>query len=249
MRKINSKSVIKLTNVTKEYVLDSGRHLITNIVSRKKKEIFTALNNINLEIKKGERVAIIGRNGSGKSTLLKVISGIVFPTTGEVSVTGRTMAIMDPEAGFQLDFTGVQNVYLNGSLLGIKKSEIAKKLDKIVKFADIGDFINRPLYTYSSGMKTRLGFAVAVNFRPNILVSDEFLGLSDANFRDKLDSHIDRMVKHDTTMVVATHWMNYIKKHSDRVIVLDHGSIVIDGSVNEVTKHLKKSKKRYIDLE
>lgn len=237
--KQTSNLAIQLTRVSKRYTIHHERGFILEHPKGKEREIFTAIDNINLEIHEGEKVAIIGKNGSGKTTLLKIIAGIICPTSGKVYTKGRIVSLLDPEAGFHLDLTGIQNIYLNGILLGIKKPKITERLSRIIQFADIGKFIDLPLYTYSRGMKLRLGFAISIHADPDILIVDEGMGVGDENFNNKIDIKIDEFAKKGKTVINATHWMDFVKRHSNRVLIVDKGKIVNDGDTRLVSMYLK----------
>lgn len=231
---------VKLTNITKSYNVHHDKNTLVGQIARKSKEMFTSLNKVNLTIYKGEKVGIIGRNGTGKTTLLKIISGVTTPTSGKIIVNGKPVAIIDLEAGFHSELSGIQNIYLNGMLLGMNKSEVKDKINKIVRFADIKDFINAPLFTYSTGMKLRLGFAVAIHSNPDILVLDEGLQVGDESFRRKSDRSIISLLKQNKTLITVTHNFNTIRNHCNRVIILDNGKIVADGGVSLIKYYKDK---------
>ena len=222
---MNNKVVIKLTNVTKNYVLHHEKPTLMESFITRRKESFSALTNINLEILKGEQVGLIGPNGCGKTTLLKIISGIATPTKGEVLVHGRIISLIDLEAGFHPDMTGIQNIFLNGTVIGMSTSEIRKKLKQIIQFADIDKFIDAPLFTYSEGMKLRLGFSVAINAKPDILIMDENFFVGDTKFRNKIQKEIKELVKKDKTIIMTSHWLEFIKKNCSKVIELNEGRV------------------------
>jgi ABC-type polysaccharide/polyol phosphate transport system ATPase subunit len=179
-----------------------------------------------LEIKKGERVGIIGPNGSGKTTLLKIIAGITTPTSGTIKTNGKIVSLIDIEAGFHPDLTGYQNIYLNGMLLGMTKRDITKKLHAIIQFADIKQFIDAPMFTYSNGMILRLGFSVAAYSNPDILIMDENFAVGDESFRKKTIAKIIDFRQHHKTILIASHWIDFIKHNTDRYISLRKGSII-----------------------
>lgn len=236
---MRKKIIIKLTNITKSYNLRGEKKSILNYLIYKDKNRFTSLNKINLTIFEGDRLGIIGRNGTGKTTLLKIISGVTTPTSGKIVIKGKPVSIIDLEAGFHSELTGIQNIFLNGLLLGMKKSEIYNKLHKIINYADIKNFINAPLYTYSTGMKLRLGFAVAIHSNPDILVLDEGLQVGDEGFRKKSDRSIIKLLKDNKTLITVTHNFNTIRNHCNRVIILDKGIVVADGGI-ELIKFYKE---------
>lgn len=239
----NNQLAIDLKDISKYYILHHEKPTFMEKFI-KKDESFFALKNINLSIKRGERVGIIGPNGSGKTTLLKIIAGITSPTKGEVYSNGRIISLIDLEAGFHPDLTGEQNIYLNGMLLGISKNKLSEKIGKIIRFADIGHFIDAPLYTYSSGMKLRLGFAVAVNADPDILILDEGLSVGDKNFQEKSRAAILDLFKKNITVIVVTHLLNFIKDYCQRVIILNKGNIVKDGNLQLLTYYEQNSFRR-----
>lgn len=209
---------------------------------KKKERKFTALSGIDLEIKQGEVVGIIGRNGSGKSTLLRVISGIYPPDQGEVYAAGDISLLAGLGTGFSAHQTGRENALLYGSILGHGEMEMRSKLEEIIDFSELGSFIDEPLRTYSAGMKARLGLAVASAINPNILLIDEVLGVGDPNFREKSKKKILSMVKGASTVVIVSHSFGLMTDICDRVVLLDHGKIVTQGDP-------QGSIKAYYDLE
>ena len=196
-------------------------------------ETFWALKDINLTIKKGEKVGIVGPNGSGKTTLLKIISGITSPTSGIVEINGKVVSLIDLEAGFHPDLTGEQNIFLNAMLLGMEKKLIVKNLKSIIRFADIGQFIDTPLFAYSQGMKLRLGFSVAIHANPETLILDENINAGDVWFRKRAQEKLDELFSAKKTIVVATHWLDFIQRNCKRVVVLKKGNIIFDGTVEK----------------
>ncbi len=225
MKKQNRGIAIQLINVSKKYEIHHEKPTLVEKFVKARNETFWALKDINLTIKKGERVGIIGPNGSGKTTLLKIISGITTPTTGEVKIYGKIVSLIDLEAGFNVDLTGYQNIYLNGLLLGMNKREIDQKLNEIIDFADIKQFIDAPLFTYSQGMKLRLGFAIAVCSNPDILLFDENISVGDANFQKKSFERLQYFYKLKRTIIIVSQWADYIKKNSQRIIKMRRGII------------------------
>lgn len=221
---------VKLTNLTKIYQLHHEKPtLAENLFIRRKKELFTALSGVNLEIKKGEKIGIIGPNGSGKTTLLKLISGIATPSSGSVKTWGKVVSLIDLSAGFHPELTGQENIYLNALLVGMGRKEVRSKYEEIISFADIGSFIDAPLYTYSSGMQLRLGFSIAVAADPDILILDEGTSVGDENFKKKSSKKIDEFFKQKKTILSVSHWLDYLKKHCNRVVRLDNGALIDDG--------------------
>ncbi|MDQ3008358.1 MAG: ATP-binding cassette domain-containing protein, partial [bacterium] len=188
-----------------------------------------ALDEVDLTIFAGEKVGIVGPNGSGKTTLLKVIVGITNASKGSVKTAGKVVSLIDLEAGFHPDLTGEENIFLNGMIIGMTKQEIEERFAEIVAFADIGDFIDSPLYTYSEGMKLRLGFAVAVHADPDVLILDEGITVGDVNFKIKSEKKIKEFFKAKKTILVVTHWVEFLQKNCNRIITMEHGQIINDG--------------------
>ena len=193
-----------------------------------------ALKPIDLEISRGETVGIIGRNGSGKSTLLQIISGTLYPTAGTVEVTGRLSALLELGAGFNPNFSGRENVYLNGSIVGFSRSQMASRFDDILEFSGIGDFIDQPVKTYSSGMYIRLAFAVAIHLDPDILVVDEALSVGDVRFQNKCYRKLRELKERGTTTLFVTHSSELIVRHCDRAVLLEQGRMHTSGAPGEV---------------
>ena len=198
------------------------------------------MNGISFEIKKGETVGIIGTNGSGKSTILKIITGVLNPTSGSVQVDGRISALLELGAGFNMEYTGLENVYLNGTMLGFSKEEIDARLQDILDFADIGEFIHQPVKTYSSGMFVRLAFAVAINIDPEILIVDEALSVGDIFFQSKCFRKFEEFKERGKTILLVSHDLSSISKYCDRVILLNKGNKVSEGSPKVVVDEYKK---------
>jgi ABC-2 type transport system ATP-binding protein len=191
---------------------------------------------VSLTVRQGETVGILGRNGSGKSTLLKCICGVLQPTKGEVAVRGKLAGLLELGAGFQQDLTGRENIYLNGSLLGMSKREVDKVFDAIVDFSELEEFIDGPVKFYSSGMYVRLGFAVAVNVDPDVLVVDEVLAVGDERFQRKCIDRIDQFQREGRTILLVTHAADSVRAICDRGVVLSHGRLVAEGEPGEVTR-------------
>lgn len=210
-------------------------------LTRKKKYTeYYALKDVNIEVKRGETVGIIGTNGAGKSTILKIITGVLTPTSGNVEINGRISALLELGAGFNMEYTGLENVYLNGTMIGFTREEIDAKLDDILEFADIGDFIHQPVKTYSSGMFVRLAFAVAINIDPEILIVDEALSVGDVFFQAKCYHKFEEFKKMGKTILFVTHDMGSIQKYCDRAILLSHGKKVSEGNPKEMIDLYKK---------
>lgn len=233
-------NVISVKNVTKTYRLyDSHTDRVKEAfhpLRRKYHRPFNALEDISFDVKKGKPLGIIGRNGSGKSTLLQVLCGILQPTSGSVEVGGRISALLELGAGFNPEFTGRENVYINGAILGLKKDEIDARFDSIARFADIGDFIDQPVKTYSSGMYVRLAFAIAINVEPDILVVDEALAVGDIYFQHKCMHRMRELLKGGTTVVFVTHDMTAVKSLCSEAILLQGGMIAARGTAEEIVE-------------
>lgn len=195
---------------------------------------FTALKDVSFEINKGESVGIIGRNGSGKSTLLQLICGILKPTSGSVTVNGRVSALLELGAGFNPEFTGRENVYFQGAVTGLTKTEMDERFDEIAAFADVGEFIDQPVRIYSSGMFVRLAFAVAVNVEPDVLIVDEALGVGDMEFQERSISRMKRLQTNGTTILFVTHAIPAVRNFCQRAIWLDAGNVVKNGDADKV---------------
>ena len=197
---------------------------------------FWALRGLELEIKKGERVGIIGPNGSGKSTILKAVAGVLPPTEGTISTQGRIAPLLELGAGFRSNWTGRENVFLNGAILGVSHAEMDERFERIVQFAEIGDFIDAPLTTYSSGMRARLGFSVATEVDAEILLLDEILSVGDENFRQKALARTESFFSDGKTIIMVSHNMSQVKRLCERTIYLRAGEVVADGPTEDVLK-------------
>lgn len=223
---------IRAENITKVYKLydkPSDRMKEALGFSRKKHKEHYALTDIDLTIYKGETVGIIGTNGSGKSTILKIITGVLNPTSGNMMVNGRISALLELGAGFNMEYNGIENIYLNGTMMGFSKKEIDDKLDSILEFADIGDYVYQPCKTYSSGMFVRLAFAVAINIEPEILIVDEALSVGDVFFQAKCYHKFDEFKAAGKTILFVSHDLSAIAKYCDRVILLNKGNKLGEG--------------------
>ena len=210
-------------------------------LSRKKKyKEHYALRDVSFTVEKGETVGIIGTNGSGKSTILKIITGVLNPTGGEVQVNGRISALLELGAGFNMEYSGIENIYLNGTMIGFSREEIDAKLDEILKFADIGDFVYQPVKTYSSGMFVRLAFAVAINIEPEILIVDEALSVGDVFFQAKCYRKFEEFKKQGKTILIVSHDLGSISKYCDRVVLLNQGVKMAEGNPKEMVDLYKR---------
>jgi hypothetical protein len=201
---------------------------------------FFALSDISFDVKKGETVGIIGTNGSGKSTILKIITGVLSPTTGTAEVSGNISALLELGAGFNSEYTGLENIYMNGTMMGFSRQEMERRMDDILRFADIGDFVNQPVKTYSSGMFVRLAFALAINVDPEILIVDEALSVGDVFFQAKCYRRMEEMMKNGTTILMVSHDMGSIIKYCDKVVLLNRGHFVAQGEAGKMVDLYKK---------
>lgn len=239
-------NVIEIENLTKIFTIykDKTHTLKQKLIFRKNnfKEQRLALDNINLSIKKGEVVILIGNNGSGKSTLLKVISKVLSPTYGKIKADKKICSIIELGAGFHQDFTGRENIYFNGSIYGLSKEEINKKMDDIIDFSELANFIDTPVRTYSSGMIIRLAFSIVINMDADIYLFDEVLAVGDNHFQTKCLNKINELKKANKTIVVVSHDLNFVKNIGTRAIWLHKGKLYKDGNAKEVIKkYLKDS--------
>ena len=231
-----NKTAIEFKNVTKVYKLyKNDKQRFRAIFSKRvKPKIKRAIDDVSFAIEQGESVALFGRNGAGKSTILKMITGVTYPTKGDIQVDGRVSALLELTVGFDPEFTGRENIYFRGQLLGISDSEIKELEDGIIEFADLGDYIDQPVRTYSSGMKARLGFAINANIKPEILIVDEALSVGDKEFRRKCNLKINEIVgSGDVTFLFVTHSTNVAKSFCKRGIVMKAGKMMYDGDIEE----------------
>ena len=235
---------IKVENVTKIYNLyDKPIDRLKESLSLSHKvyhKKFYALNQISFSVEKGQTVGIIGTNGSGKSTILKIITGVLSPTTGSVQVEGKISALLELGAGFNMDYTGIENIYMNGTMMGYSRKEMDAKLDEILQFADIGDFVYQPVKTYSSGMFVRLAFALAINVEPEILIVDEALSVGDVFFQAKCYRKIEEIREKGTTVVMVTHDMGSVIKYCNKVVLLNRGEFIAEGAPGRMVDLYKK---------
>ena len=227
-------------NMSSEKVDDFKDYVIKLIKRQLNYKEFWALKDISFKIKKGDRVGIVGLNGAGKSTLLKVISGVLKPTEGKVKISGSIAPLLELGAGFNKQYTGVENIYLYGAMLGHSKAFINEKFDEIVKFSELGDFINVPVKNYSSGMKSRLGFAIATIVEPDILILDEVLSVGDAKFRKKSTNKIKSMIENDVTVLFVSHSIEQVLELCNKAILLEKGYLVAYGNSEEIAELYQK---------
>ena len=247
-----SEKIISFKNVSKTYILyknDAARFKALFIKPRNPKTN-KALNDVSFDINRGESVGVIGDNGAGKSTLLKMITGVAFPDCGEIFVDGKVAALLELTAGFSLEMTGRENIYLKGYILGLEDSYIKEIEENIIEFAQLGEYIDQPVRTYSSGMKMRLGFAINVNIEPDVLVVDEALAVGDASFKKKCKDKIKEIINAGTTVLYVSHNANSVKEICPRSIYLRKGAIIFDGPTEEALqvyndyKESQKNKKK-----
>ena len=241
---MQSNLAINVCDVTKIYRLydkpiDRLKESISLTHKKYHKEFF-ALDKISFSVEKGSTVGIIGTNGSGKSTILKIITGVLNPTTGSVEVNGNISALLELGAGFNMDYTGIENIYMNGTMMGFSKEQMDAKLPEILEFADIGDFVHQPVKTYSSGMFVRLAFALAINVEPEILIVDEALSVGDVFFQAKCYRRMEEIRKTGTTILMVTHDMGSVIKYCDKVILLNKGEFLAEGPAGEMVDLYKK---------
>ena len=236
--------MLSLEHVKKIYKLyDRNRDRLKDALGFSKKPLgkeHYALNDVSFQVGQGETVGIIGTNGSGKSTILKIITGVLNPTDGEVKVNGRISALLELGAGFNMEYTGIENIYLNGTMIGFTKEEIDEKLQDILDFADIGDFVNQPVKTYSSGMFVRLAFAVAINIEPEILIVDEALSVGDVFFQTKCYHKFEEFKKMGKTILFVSHDLGSIGKYCDRVVLLNKGVKLAEGKPKDMIDLYKR---------
>lgn len=235
---------IKVDDVSKLYKLyDKPTDRLKESLGITRKKLYKehyALHNVSFDVKKGETVGIIGTNGSGKSTMLKIITGVLNPTEGNVGINGRISALLELGAGFNMEYTGIENIYLNGTMIGFSREEIDVKMQDILDFADIGDFVYQPVKTYSSGMFVRLAFAVAINIEPEILIVDEALSVGDVFFQAKCYKKFEDFKKMGKTILFVSHDLSSISKYCDRVILLNKGKKLSEGTPKEMVSMYKR---------
>lgn len=243
-----SKVMVKFDHVSKDYILfkSDAERFKSLFFKPKNAKHHMALKDVSVEIYEGESVGIIGDNGAGKSTMLKMITGVAFPDEGEITVNGTVAALLELTAGFSLEMTGRENIFLRGYTLGLKDSYIKEIEDKIVDFAELGDYIDQPVRTYSSGMKMRLGFAINVNINPDILVVDEALSVGDATFKKKCKARIAEIIQQGKTVLYVSHSKESVKETCKRAIYLKKGEVIFSGNVDDAFKvyEADKAKKK-----
>ena len=244
MCKSNMNNIIKVENLTKVYGLQRQRtfkeFLPALFSGQSTKHAFHALSHLNFEVNRGESLGILGRNGSGKSTLLKIIAGVTKPSDGRITVNGKVAPLIELGAGFHPELTGRENVYLNGSILGIRKKQMDKLYSQIVNFAELHAFMDQPVKHYSSGMYMRLAFSVAVAEKPEILLVDEILAVGDTKFQEKCLTRIKEFQDKGSTLVLVTHSPGQIEHYCQKVLVLDQGKQIYFGETKEGIEAYKK---------
>lgn len=227
-------------NMSSEKVDDLKDYIIKLIKKELRYKEFWALKDISFKVEKGDRVGIVGLNGAGKSTLLKVISGVLKPTEGKVKVKGKIAPLLELGAGFNKQYTGSENIFLYGAMLGYSKGFITSKYDEIVKFSELGDFIDVPVKNYSSGMKARLGFSIATVVAPDVLILDEVLSVGDAKFKKKSIKKVKKMMADNVTVLFVSHSIDQVLALCNKAILLEHGRIIKFGSAEEIAEIYEK---------
>ncbi len=245
MKKDKSQNAIVVTDVTKSFKIyyDKANTLKEHLLfwKRNKSEVYTALKHIDLTIQKGETVGLVGVNGSGKSTLLKLMTKIIYPTQGQILTHGKLTSLLELGAGFHSDFTGRENIYFNASIFGLTKAEIESRIQDIIEFSELGDFIDNPIRTYSSGMYMRLAFSIAINVDAEILLIDEILAVGDQHFQDKCFQKLEELKVSDKTIIIVSHDLDKIEKLCTRAIWIDEGVVAMDDKPSKVIQeYLKK---------
>ncbi len=248
-----SEYAIVVDNVSKMYKLyDKPTDRLKESLGLTRKQLYKehyALRNLDFRVKTGETVGIIGTNGSGKSTILKIITGLLNPTEGKVEINGRISALLELGAGFNPEYTGIENVYLNGTMMGFSRAEVDAKMDDILEFADIGEFVYQPVKTYSSGMFVRLAFAVAINIEPEVLIVDEALSVGDVFFQAKCFRKFEEFKKMGKTILFVSHDLGSISKYCDRVVLLNKGIKLAEGTPKDMIDMYKKLLVNQLDVE
>lgn len=224
-------------NLGKERIDDFREYVIRMLTGKKlQRDEFWALKDVSFRVEEGDRIGILGLNGAGKSTLLKVIAGVFKPTEGKVVRNGKIVPLLELGAGFDKNYTGRENIFLYGAVLGYSRKYMESKFDQIVKFSGLGEFIDVPLKNYSSGMKSKLGFSIATIAEPEILILDEVLSVGDAKFRKKSERKIKRMMKDGTAVLFVSHSIKQVQRICNKALILDHGKLVAMGDVNEMSE-------------
>ena len=239
MSNTSNDNIIEFKNVTKTYKLfkDDKKRLFSVFSKKIPYKEKKAVDDVTFTIKRGESVALFGRNGAGKSTILKIVTGVTFPTEGEVNVNGRVSALLELTAGFDKELSGRENIYLKGHLMGMTDKAISELEQMIVDFADIGDYIDQPVRTYSSGMRARLGFAININIDPEILIIDEALSVGDAQFKKKCIKRVNEVMEKDNiTLLFVTHATGVVQEFCKRGILMKNGKLIYDSDIDSAVK-------------
>lgn len=238
---IDDNVAIRVTNLSMDFKyskdkIDSLKEYIIRTIKRDKRKSrkVRVLDNINFEVKRGEKLGILGFNGAGKSTLLKIISGIYEPSEGEVKINGKIAPLLELSAGFDKNYTGRDNIYLNGAFLSMDKKYLDSKIDEIIEYSELGEYIDVPIKNYSKGMKAKLGFSIATLIEPDILIIDEILSVGDIKFRKKSGKKINEMMAEGVTVILVSHSIRQVKRICDRCIWIDDGKLVMEGPAEEV---------------
>ena len=238
--KQTSEYAIRIRNLDKKFKINSDkpRTLKEKVLfsRRNKVEMISILKDISLDIKKGETVALIGTNGSGKSTLLKLMTKIIYPTKGNIEINGKLTSLLELGAGFHPDFTGRENIYFNAAIFGLTKQQIEKRINQIIEFSELGDFIDNPVRTYSSGMYMRLAFSVAINVDAEILLIDEILAVGDQHFQDKCFAKLHELKDSNKTIVIVSHNLDQVQELCNRAVWIKDGKVEMDDIPNKVVK-------------
>ena len=238
MKKTDKENAIEIKHVTKSFKIyyDKASTLKEHLLfwKRNESELYTALKDINLDIKKGETVGLIGVNGSGKSTLLKLMTKIIYPTKGEIITHGKLTSLLELGAGFHQDFTGRENIYFNAAIFGLTRQEIDKRLDEIIEFSELGEFIDNPVRTYSSGMYMRLAFSIAINVDAEILLIDEILAVGDQHFQEKCFNKLQELKNSEKTIVIVSHSLDQIENLCTPAIWINNGLVEMDDTPSKV---------------
>ena len=243
---IDDDTIIEVSNVSMEFFtrdekIDNLKELFVRLIKGKaKRRAVKVLNDVSFSVKKGESIGLIGHNGAGKSTLLKLIAEIYKPTKGTVKVRGKVAPLLNLGAGFDPESSAKENVYLNGAILGYSRKEIAKKYEEIVEFAELGDYMHIPIKNFSSGMVARLGFAIAIDVNPDILLVDEILSVGDENFRQKCARKVNELREKGVTFVIVSHNMGQVKALCQKAIWIENSEVMAYGNVNEVCEKYQK---------
>lgn len=240
-KQLDDNIAVKVEHVSMEFKItkdkiDTLKEYVIRTIKRNKKdkEKIRVLNDISFDVYKGDKLGILGFNGAGKSTLLKILAGIYEPTYGKITINGKVAPLLELSAGFDKNYTGKNNIYLNGAFLSMDKNFLDEKFDEIVEFSELGDFINYPVKNYSSGMRAKLGFSIATLIEPDILIVDEILSVGDIKFRKKSSEKINELMAEGVTVLLVSHSINQIRKICDKCIWIDNGQIIMEGPSDEV---------------